>query len=280
MTPAPARNRVTPNGDIVAVAGRGAWMGNRGRLHEGSGTRDIVRNHQSKAWITCVLEFRGRRVRQWAPNHYTPLFFLDEAVAFAAGRPCAECRRSDYNAYRHAWHETHCGPAPYAKDMDNQLHRERANRSGHSLPWHTLPDGVFVGTNVGPAVVVGDHLAVWHEADYAYRCRLPRPTEGSARVLTPASTVAVLCAGIQSRSKSVPAELDQACLHGRVGGRRRREHTIADVLRSVYRSINGGSIRQRPGADATHAQVRQLGKGQPGYHQHIHRKRNIGRQWT
>ena len=27
------------------MAGRGAWMGNRGRLHEGRGTRDIVRNY-------------------------------------------------------------------------------------------------------------------------------------------------------------------------------------------------------------------------------------------
>jgi len=196
MTPLHARNRVTPRGDIIAVAGRGGWMGNRGRLHEGSGTRDIVRNHQSKAWITCVLEFRGRRVRQWAPNHYTPLFFLDEAVAFAAGhRPCAECRRGDYNAYRQAWHETRGGPAPYAKDMDNQLHSERANRKGHSLPWHTLPDGVFVDTDDGPAVVVGDHLAVWDEKAYAYRQRLPRPTAGAAPVLTPPSTVAVLRAG-------------------------------------------------------------------------------------
>ncbi len=35
MTPRPARNRVTPLGEIIAVQGRGAWMGNRGRLHEG-----------------------------------------------------------------------------------------------------------------------------------------------------------------------------------------------------------------------------------------------------
>ena len=90
----PARNRVTPSGKIVSAAGRGAWMGNRGRLHRG---HEIVRNHQSKAWITCLLEFKGRHAPQWAPNHYTQLFFLDEALALAAGhRPCAECRRADY----------------------------------------------------------------------------------------------------------------------------------------------------------------------------------------
>jgi hypothetical protein len=192
----PARNRVTPRGEIIAVAGRGAWMGNRGRLHEGSGTRDIVRNHQSKAWITCVLAFRGRRTQQWAPNHYTPLFFLDEAVAFAAGhRPCAECRRGDYHAYRQAWREIHNDTAIYAKDMDNQLHRERTDTSEHLLPWRALPDGAFVDSQSGPAVVVGDHLAVWDDAAYGYRRRLPRPAAGAVPVITPPSTVAVLRAG-------------------------------------------------------------------------------------
>jgi len=109
-TQRPARNRVSPLGEIIAVAGRGAWMGNRGRLHRGLGgraARETVRNHQHKAWIICVLSFRGRRVAQWEPNRYTLLFFLDEAVALAAGhRPCAECRRSAYNAYRTLWVET------------------------------------------------------------------------------------------------------------------------------------------------------------------------------
>jgi hypothetical protein len=193
---APARNRVTPRGEIVAVAGRGAWMGNRGRLHEGRGTRDIVRNHQSKAWITCLLEFKDRHAPQWAPNHYTQLFFIDDAVALAAGhRPCAECRRSDYNAYRQAWSQTHGGATTSAKDMDHQLHRERTDRDHRVLPWNSLPDGVFVHTDYGAAVVVGDHLAVWSDEAYTYRQRLPKPAEGSASVLTPASTVALLRAG-------------------------------------------------------------------------------------
>jgi hypothetical protein len=196
MSARPARNRVTPRGDIIATPGRGMWIGNRGRLHEGCGARDIVRNHQNKAWITCVLEFKGRRAPQWAPNHYTQLFFLDEAVAFAAGhRPCAECRRRDYNTYRQAWSETHGGITIYARNIDNQLHRERTGRSEYLLPWGTLPDGVFVVTSDGPAVVIGDRLALWDEETYGYRRRLPRPTAGSARVITPPSTVAVLRLG-------------------------------------------------------------------------------------
>jgi hypothetical protein len=171
-------------------------MGNRGRLHEGQGARDIVRNHQSKAWITCLLGFKARHATQWAPNHYTHLFFLDEAVAFAGGhRPCAECRRGDYNAYRRAWAQTNGGTTAYAKDMDNQLHGERTDRSGHLLPWSTLPDGTFVDTGEGPAVVAGEHLAIWDEKAYAYQRRLPRPAAGSASVLTPPSTVVVLRTG-------------------------------------------------------------------------------------
>lgn len=192
----PARNRVTPRGEIIAVPGRGAWMGNRGRLHEGRGTRDIVRNYQSKAWITCRLEFKGWRAAQWEPHHYTPLFFLDEAVAFAAGhRPCAECRRADYQAYRCAWARAYGGPLPYAKAMDAQLHRERIHRADQLLPWNSLPDGVFLDREDGPAVIVGDHLAVWDETDNAYHRHLPRPTTGRAAVLTPPSNVAVLQAG-------------------------------------------------------------------------------------
>jgi hypothetical protein len=199
----PARNRVSPRGNIIAVAGRGAWMGNRGRLHEGRGTRDVVRNHRGKAWITCLLEFRGRYTQQWDPTHYTQLFFFDEAVAFAAGhRPCAECRRGDYTAYRRAWQETHGGAMPYAKDMDAVLHRERAN-GPHPTAWTELPDGVFVETDVGPAVAVGAHLAVFDESAYSYGQRLPRPTAGSASVLTPASNVAVLRAGY-------PVQIDQS----------------------------------------------------------------------
>lgn len=203
MTPAgPARNRVTPHGEIIAVAGRGAWMGNRGRLHEGRGARDIVRNHQSKAWITCRLEFKGRHAPQWTPNHYTQLFFLDEAVALAAGhRPCAECRRSDYNAYRQAWSQINGGTMPYAKDMDNQLHGERTDPAHRAMRWNRLPNGVFVGTDDGPAVVVRDHLAVWDDRAYTYRRRLPRPATGSASVLTSPSTVEVLRAGY-------PAQID------------------------------------------------------------------------
>lgn len=200
----PARNRVSPRGNIIAVSGRGAWMGNRGRLHEGNGARDIVREYRSKAWITCRLEFKGRYSQQWAPDHYTQLYFFDEAVALAAGhRPCAECRRSDYNTYRHMWNETHCGAISYARDMDNMLHRERA--TSLRMPWVDLPDGIFVDTDDGPAVVVSGQLAIFDENAYTYRRLMVKPVDGCASVLTPPSTVAVLSAGY-------PVQIDQSAL--------------------------------------------------------------------
>lgn len=197
----PARNRVTPCGGIIASPGRGAWMGNRGRLHEGRGTRDIVRDYRSKAWLTCALSFRQRRVLQWDPARYTPLFFLDEAVALAAGhRPCAECRHRDFIDFAEAWPEAHGRNRAFAETIDSRLHSERLrNRDGHRLltpmPWPDLPDGTFILTGQRPAVIVGDHLTEYDHVTNAYAARRARPRSGTAPVLTPPSTVEVLLAG-------------------------------------------------------------------------------------
>jgi hypothetical protein len=196
----PARNRVTPRSDIIAVPGRGSWMGNRGRLHEGANC-EIVRDHQNKTWLTCALTYKDRTLPQWQPGHYTQLFFLDEAVALAAGhRPCAECRRAAYNDYRSAWASAYGGTPPRAKDIDEQLHRERrpsgpTSRARNSIPWPELPDGTFVEIDQGPTVVVGDHLTVWAEPTNSYAEHLARPAHGTASVITPPSNVAILRAG-------------------------------------------------------------------------------------
>jgi hypothetical protein len=200
----PARNRVTPLGDIVAIPLRGAWTGNRGILHAG---RQIVRFHAGNLWITCRLSFRGARHEQWQPHHYTFLYFHDEAVAFAAGhRPCAECRRESYEAYRAAWAEGLGVDVPSARQMNERLHAERVVRGTrrrrlHDLPWGDLPDGAFVLLGGTPAVVAGGQVVEWtHEG---YRGRRPRPARGAACVLTPPATVAALRAGY-------PVQVDDA----------------------------------------------------------------------
>jgi hypothetical protein len=206
----PERNRVTPSGEIVATPLRGAWTGNRGVLHEG---REIVRFHASNLWITCALEFRGRHRELWVPNRWTPLFFHDEAVAFAAGhRPCGECRHAEYQAYKSAWAEGLGGAAPSAGEMNRRLHGERLYRGTHrrrlhQVAWAELPDGAFVvdgdggaasgggpgGGEPTPRLVLGDELVAWSPSGYGARTR--RPRRGTATVLTPPATLAVLRAG-------------------------------------------------------------------------------------
>lgn len=200
----PARNRVTPLGDIEAFPLRGAWTGNRGILHRG---REIVRFHASDLWIICALEFRGRWREQWQAGYYTFLFFHDEAVAFAAGhRPCAECRRESYDAYRAAWAEGLGAAIPSAKQVNRQLHGERIVRGTHrrrlhELPWAELPDGAFVLLGKTAAVVVGDRLSEWTRTGYGER--RSRPVRGTASVITPPSSVAALRAGY-------PAQIDDS----------------------------------------------------------------------
>ncbi|MGH2476565.1 MAG: hypothetical protein ACRDIL_15000 [Candidatus Limnocylindrales bacterium] len=191
------RNRVTPLGDIVAVPLRGAWTGNRGNLHRGT---DIVRFHNASLWIICALEFRDYRMRQWAPGRYTVLFFHDEAGALAAGhRPCALCRRADYEAFRSAWAAGRGeGTVPSAAAMDRQLHGERIVRGTHArrlhrASWASLPDGAFVVIDDGPALVLGDGVVRWTTDGYG--ARRSRPRTGTADVITPPSTVGALSAG-------------------------------------------------------------------------------------
>jgi hypothetical protein len=76
---------------------------------------EIVRFHAGDLWIVCALQFRGRRRPLWLPNRWTPLFFHDEAVAFAAGhRPCGECRHASYTEFKAAWAEGLGVPPPGA----------------------------------------------------------------------------------------------------------------------------------------------------------------------
>jgi hypothetical protein len=190
------RNRVTPLGDIVATPLRGAWTGNRGRLHEG---HDIVRFHSGNLWIVCALEFRGRWQEQWLPRHYTFLFFHDEAVAFAAGhRPCSECRHGSYLDYVHGWSDALGVPTPSAAQVNSQLHGERLfpgthRRRLHEVPYRRLPDGAFVLHESGPRLVLGDALVEW--TPQGYRGAVIRPRSGTAVAITPPSTLAVLRAG-------------------------------------------------------------------------------------
>lgn len=198
----PLQNRVTPDGGIIAHPARGLFMGNRGVLHDEHQSVGPAR-WRHKCWVTCLLEFKGRRRRLMQPNRYTELFFLDEAVALAAGhRPCGECRRADYNRWRALWARTHGGDLPGAKEMDEALHASRAQRGARALRTYRaglddLPDGTFIRLD-GDAtawLVLGGRLLAYGAAGY---CRaVPRPSSSAADVLTPRVTVAILKTGYE-----------------------------------------------------------------------------------
>src|SRR5579872_3285679 len=161
----PLQNRVDPFGNIIKTSARGTMMGNRGgRMHNQD--RELIANYKTRRWITCVLEFRGRHRTVMSPNRYTELFFLDEAVAFAAGhRPCAECRHERFKAFQRAWQLAYRqGRAPFADDMDLKLHAARI-RKGQKVtyeePLGSLPDGCFVQIERSACLVLRGWLLEW-----------------------------------------------------------------------------------------------------------------------
>ena len=123
-----------------------------------------------------------------APGKFTELFFLDEATALAAGhRPCAECRRSDYNRFGELWSALHPGLVG-ADAIDAQLHGERLahrnrERRLHDAPYGDLPDGTFVLEAGGPQLILGRQILSWSPGS-----GLPPPSPNVEEVSSPPNT--------------------------------------------------------------------------------------------
>jgi hypothetical protein len=132
------------------------------------------------------------------PGRFTELFFLDEATAFAAGhRPCALCRRADYDRFGAIWRRRSPGDAG-ADAIDARLHDERVDPRTRGQRRHTaaideIPDGAFVLRDGAPHLVLGAELLRWTPAGYAGRG--PRAARGRGELITPPSLVAVLKTG-------------------------------------------------------------------------------------
>ncbi|MDQ6763927.1 MAG: hypothetical protein M3015_15040, partial [Bacteroidota bacterium] len=162
------QNRVNPFGEIFETPARGLWMGNRGYIHNEH--REIIRPYKLKAWITCRLEFKGRKREIMAANRYTELFFFDEATAFAAGhRPCCECRRDDYNTFKKVWLK---GNPEYKfnyktsiREIDEILQAERINKDGSKKTYKesnkNLPDGTFITISNQAYLLCNQFLFLW-----------------------------------------------------------------------------------------------------------------------
>jgi hypothetical protein len=195
----PRQNRVTPLGDLIADPARGSVYGNRGCLHDEAGR--IRRRYNGKRWIACRLRFRGwHREPLMQPGRFTELFFLDEATAFAAGhRPCALCRREDYDRFVEIWRRIHPGQTG-ADAIDAQLHGERLDpdtrgQRHHDAPFDELPDGAFVLHDRVPRLVRGPNLLRWTPSRYTGATR--RPSRTRAVLITPPSSVEILRSGWQ-----------------------------------------------------------------------------------
>ena len=200
----PRRNRVDPWGDLHGAPDRGLFTGNRGCLVDDRG--GLARHHRGPLWITCLLEYRGWRHLLDRPGTWTPLFFLDEALALAAGhRPCGLCRRQAYLDYRGAVTRADGSVHPLsAGDLNRRLARERlrrgsgVDRAPDRILWtervNRLPIGtVIVDEDRIPRLVLEDRL--FRFTFGGWTMPRSRPRTGSVDVLTPPTSAAALANG-------------------------------------------------------------------------------------
>ena len=196
----PLQNRVNPLGNIIQTPHRGAWTGNRGVIHNDK--KQVIRSFKSKAWITCALEFKGMKRVVMSPNRWTELFFLDEATAFAAGhRPCAYCRRADFNQFKALWLKANKDSFELTDEkmttIDIILHKERLEKNSekkhHFALLFSLPDGVifcFKNDKTKPFLIYKNYLFEWHESGYLTAMKMLE-IDVEVSVLTPLSIVNV-----------------------------------------------------------------------------------------
>lgn len=193
----PLQNRVTPFGDIVAIQQRGLFTGNRGIIHDAK-TKTLLRKRWSnQAWIVCTCSYKNRRRDVMATRSWTELFFLDEAVALAAGhRPCFACRRESADAFRAAWNSAKGTRDVRAPEIDQTLHRERLQNGRkriHPLKMRLdeLPEGAVVARGDDAYTIARGLAFRWTVGTY----EPPRKLEKVDGLLTPPSTLQAMSAG-------------------------------------------------------------------------------------
>lgn len=191
------QNRVTPFGEIVAIAQRGMFTGNRGIIHDPATKTLLTKRWATRTWLVCACEYKGRRREVMAGRSWTELFFLDEAVAFAAGhRPCFLCRRDVAERFRACWASARGISSPSATEIDDVLHAERLDhgrKRKHPLAaaLRDLPDGTIVAVGDDAFALRSGLAHRWTDEGYDR----PRVLDRADGMLTPPSTVAAFSAG-------------------------------------------------------------------------------------
>lgn len=175
----PLQNRVTPFGEIVAIAQRGLFTGNRGIIHDPATRTLLTRRWATKTWLICTCDYRGVRRRPMTGRSWTELFFLDEATALAAGhRPCFLCRRDAAEQFCAAWAKANGGETPTAAKLDATLHGERLQARRKRIhvptaPLEELPNGTMIAAGGSALVVVDGNAFIWAADGYRAVNHLP-----------------------------------------------------------------------------------------------------------
>ncbi len=193
----PLQNRVDPWGNLNAISAKGAWLGNRGILHNNQ--KQLVAQWRHSNWVTCVLEYKGRRREIFSPNNYSELFFLDEATALSAGhRPCAECRSKRYREFKEFWCKANHLESVTSRELDKQLHAERAIRGGGKAVFEAefvnLPSGTFIELEGKALLHWSGNLYSWSATGYTLFEGSLEPSK-VVTVLTPFSIVGIFRLG-------------------------------------------------------------------------------------
>jgi hypothetical protein len=149
-----------------------------------------------RGWKICLLEFGDNHRKVMTEGKYTELFFLDEAVAFAAGhRPCFDCQPERFYEFRKCWDKTNSRRYglidPLMDDIDIVLEKERIAKGGVKVTYKdyaiNVARGAFVEYGGKPYLKLGNLFYEWAPSGYVAAIKLPHNQE--VRVLTPKSIV-------------------------------------------------------------------------------------------
>lgn len=183
-------------------------MGNRGILHNEK--NEIVRPWAHKAWVTCLLEFKGyKRSKPFSTGNYSELFFLDEATGLAAGhRPCGHCQRARHLEFKDAWLRANlpegASRSALITELDRQLHAERAIPGGQKQTFEAklseLPLGTFFDMDSVAYLVTARGYLPWSFEGYGDPTAIT--TDTKVNVLTPRSIIRAISEGYDPKVHS------------------------------------------------------------------------------
>ena len=196
----PLQNRVDPFSRIHAVRARGLFLGNRGILHDHTSQTLTRETWTTNGWVCCDLHYKGRHHPQMGEDTYTSLFFMDEAVALAAGhRPCFECRRDAARIYaKAASHMLGLELVLKAPEINQRIAidiKPRIRKYGKAtrqvIDPATLPNGAMFALEEHAYLKQGNAMRLWSFEGYGARQALPK----QATRLTPHLSISALACG-------------------------------------------------------------------------------------